>query len=123
MKTLNTVNTSRVILALDDAKDRELFKLFIPNVDCTGYWEGIEEDSYIVSLADYELVKNAFAYDQECVLHIPADNRLKYEPCIMEYKDGTREQVGYLKEVSEQEAKASIGYTYVKNTNRYFIVA
>lgn len=124
------MNTSRVILALDNPADHDLLMLWCDAVECDGSYkmadgEIVTERSYIVSYEEYLMLAGSGVWiaNQESVLVIPSEGEAYRQPSYLLYPDGSELIVGTLKEVSLDEAYASECYTKVLETGRYFVAA
>lgn len=117
------LETYRVITALYVA-DEPIKKLIPSAIQCEGKYKNTVETSWIITYEEYQLLKQNtnFLEGQECVLVIPPENKLRWNPCFFEYPNGEKREVGRLVEVSEEEATKSEGYTKVLETGRYFIL-
>ena len=86
---------------------------------CIGYWEGILENSYILTVDDYQdfVVKYCFTDKQECVLVVPQDTR---QPCHV----ATPKDLGFLSGVGVMHEVQSIdglsAWTYNETSGKYF---
>ena len=86
---------------------------------CIGYWEGILENSYILTVDDYRdfVVKYHFTDKQECVLVVPHDVR---QPCHV----ATPKNLGFLSGVGVMREVESIdglsAWTYNETSDKYF---
>ena len=124
----------QVIFSIDDGQELRSRKQFLKYIDnliatgavtycaqCVGLWEGVLEASYMVRLSDWEehIKGSFFVENQVCVLVIPGDIR---QPCTFLRRDGTSYSGGVMKEVSFEEAMACTGWTYVEETQKFYIL-
>lgn len=87
-----------------------------------GSYMGKLEPSFMVTKMDWDNhVKSGmsqFMQDQECVLHVPGDQR---QPCVLRSLDGRFiESVGKMVPLSAYEALMYDGWTYNLATNQYY---
>lgn len=84
----------------------------------TGSWEGTLEDSWLVPLRDpgreSTLLDIAAEWSQDCILLVGANHE-----AVLVYTDGHRESIGKWRQVSEETAKKSLGWTLVRN--KYYV--
>ena len=119
------------LFSIDNGNDLRTMKKFLRYVDgllatdalkgnvvpCIGMWKGRLEDSFIMLSSDFELVRG-WAKDQDCILRISSDPK---QPVVAEYEDFS-EVIGYSNWVEPEEAFKHDGWTYRKDTGRYFVI-
>ena len=123
-----------VIFSIDDGcelRERKRFLKYVDNLiaagqisycaQCVGMWLGVLEASYMMKATEWEkYIKGSFYVGgQVCVLLVPADVR---QPCTFLYSNGDREVAGVMKEVEADKALCCSGWTYVEETQKYFIL-
>lgn len=122
-----------VIFAIDNGQDVHARAKFLRHMDtahamgkmqgvmhqCIGYWEGVLETSYILTLKDYRdhVFPHGFTRDQQCVLIVPQDQR---QPCHTASADTLEfiESVGPMREVSSPAGLDA--WTYNEALGKYF---
>ena len=118
----------RVIFAIDNDNDLHVNAKFLRHVDtlralgkipevipCIGCWEGKLERSYMMLAKDFHHVSD-YVKGQEAVLYVPGDVR---QPCVLEYRGGMRIRLNQMREISFDEVRKYLGYTYVNG--KYFV--
>lgn len=83
-----------------------------------GVYQGSEEFSYIVTdMSKVQLILGmAKVYDQDSVLLRDNENR-----CHLKFFDGrSPEYIGFMRQVTQEEALKSDAYTYSPSLNNYF---
>jgi hypothetical protein len=125
-----------VIFAIDNNNDTHAVAKFMRHIDtkrvmgemkgemvhAIGYWEGILEPSYIMHEDDYRdhVLPMGFTEEQDAVMMAPAN---RAQPAYLVDYDLTGFQVSLnpIKEVTAEEAKAAIGWTYNQQTGKHFV--
>ena len=107
------LNTSRHNAVLQSLKRSNT-----PCIELQGKYDGNEELSILVEGFEHRQDVEYFCreYSQECYLESYNDRATS-----LVYPDGRRQPIGTLTNVSESEAKASIGYSFNPISEQYFI--
>ena len=122
----------RIIFSIDDYHNTHKLYKFLkfvdteramgkmsPVVPLIGSYEGKLEYSFMCLAKDYSKVESlGFTSNQNYVMRVPGDVR---QSCDLEYKNGYREDIGPMREVSYDVARASDGWTYNTQTGKYFV--
>jgi hypothetical protein len=127
-----------VIFSVDNVQDVRTLAQFSHHLDmkramqktkdsvktCIGSYKGVMEQSFIMSRDDFDLVvrDSQWIKDQESILHIEDGNAGKVYGELEFLVDGSRQYLGQVSEVSQDEAMQHDGWTYRPDLNKYFIV-
>ena len=84
-----------------------------------GCYKGVTEDSFLISLRDYEKVRE-WTQDEDSVLYLGMTNARNQRPAFLEYSDGIIEDLGLFTSVSRDEALKCDGWTYDPTTDIYY---
>jgi hypothetical protein len=89
-----------------------------------GSYKGTMEQSFILLREDFDAVvrDSQWIKDQESILHIEDGNAGKVYGELEFLADGSRQYLGQVSEVSQDEAMQHDGWTYRPDLNKYFIV-
>jgi hypothetical protein len=86
-------------------------------IECIGCYNSNLEESILVCVVDEaELLDLAHNFGQESVLYVSAGHGT-----LIYLNDGREENIGQWREVSAEEARASGNYTFVTETDKYFV--
>lgn len=90
----------------------------IPCIELLGRYNGVNEKSILLEgFENRRLVERlAKEFNQECYLESHNDRAT-----FLVYQDGTRQSIGTLTAVSQDEAEQAIGYSYNPITKQHFI--
>lgn len=91
----------------------------------TGYYKGKKEQSYIVSLADFNQYIKPYIFDtfnQECYMILKQSNAYGKRIASLVYKDKTVTLGGYFQLVDRGEAIQQECYTHDYKNDLYYIV-
>jgi hypothetical protein len=88
-----------------------------------GSYKGMLEQSFILLREDFDLVvrDSQWIRDQESILHIEDGNAGKVYGELEFLADGSRQYLGQVSEVPQDEAMQHDGWTYRPDLNKYFI--
>jgi len=127
-----------VIFSVDNVQDVRTLAQFSHHLDmkramqktkdsvktCIGSYKGVMEQSFIMSRGDFDLVVRGTKWveNQESILHIEDGNAGKVYGELEFLADGSRQYLGQVSEVSQDEAMQHDGWTYRPDLNKYFIV-
>ena len=122
------INTSRVILALDNNQPMDEFNRLFAGLmmDCLGAYtmddgELVLEDSYLVDWKTFESIKAQGMIDnQESVLVIPSEGEVHRQPSYLLYPNGDEVMLGKLTEIHHDSVKDTENWTYVKETGKFY---
>ena len=128
---METLSKERVIFAIDGNNSITTVKKFLKYMNdlivtgkcghmdqCIGYWEGILENSYMMSMEDYKkhVVPMGWTEEQECILAIPGSSR---EQCYVTGWDLIGyEPVGRLK-TAQVKPEGVEAWTYIPSRKMY----
>lgn len=89
-------------------------------VQCIGSYKGVLEVSFIMRTDDYAKWVEPYGYtkEQESVLQVSACNK-QYADLV--FANGSRMNVGSLRDVTKEEALTQEAWTYRPDTNQYWI--
>jgi hypothetical protein len=126
-----------VIFSVDNVQDVRTLAQFSHHLDmkramqktkdsvktCIGSYKGVMEQSFIMSRDDFDLVVRGTKWveNQESILHIEDGNAGKVYGELEFLADGSRQYLGQVSEVSQDEAMQHDGWTYRPDLNKYFI--
>jgi hypothetical protein len=127
-----------VIFSVDNVQDVRTLAQFSHHLDmkramqktkdsvktCIGSYKGVMEQSFIMSRGDFDLVVRGTKWveNQESILHIEDGNAGKVYGELEFLSDGSRQYLGQVSEVPQDEAMQHDGWTYRPDLNKYFIV-
>lgn len=83
-----------------------------------GKYKGTKETSYIINKKQYAFIKPLIR-KQESVLFLSTIQDNGKRKATLEFNNGILENLGYMNEVSQDQAEASEAYT--KKGNQYFV--
>jgi hypothetical protein len=89
-------------------------------VQCIGSYKGALEVSFIMLTSDFETYVKPYGFvdNQESVLRVSECNK---QYADLEFSDGSRKNVGSLRDVTKEEALAQEAWTYRPDTQQYWI--
>ena len=87
-----------------------------------GVYQGVAERSFIVNACHEKVVKQLCdLFKQECYM-LCKTHKHGLRKAYFVYPDGTEEFQGYLREVSQETAEASEGFTYRPDLHKFWII-
>lgn len=124
---------AKVIFSIDDVANLHQLSKFLRHIDthramtkmngpfqlCIGSWEDKLEYSFIMDSQDFIKLVDNFGWtdNQEAIIYLYDDG-----DCYIKYGPNEAEYLGAFVNVSEAEAKASKGWTYIMETDSYWVV-
>ena len=121
MKNNTEDNQEYVIFASDineSLTDIFLKESEISFVVLEGKYKGTKETSYIINKKQYAFIKPLIR-KQESILFLSTIQDNGKRKATLEFNNGILENLGYMNEVSQEQAESSEAYT--KKGNQYFV--
>jgi len=123
-----------VIFSIDNCTDVHVLAKFLRHVDtkralgymrgemklCLESYEGVLEQSFLMRRDDFDAIVQPFGYvdGQECLMVVSGKRMHSW----LLYSDGDVKPLGYLKQVTKDQALAKDAWTYRMDINAYFII-